>query len=244
MIKVLVNGARGKMGQATVKAVWEVDGLELVGETDVDDNLALTIIETNPDVVVDFTHPNNVKDNAITIINASSCPVIGTTGLSDPDMAELDMLARKKNTGVLVCPNFAIGAILMMKYAQEAAKHLDTCEIIEYHHENKVDAPSGTAIKSAQLIYEANKDINNVEMNEKELVKGARGGKQHQIPVHSVRLQGFVASQEIIFGGLGQTLKIRHDTISRESFMPGVIMAIKKVQDFKGLVYGLDNILF
>jgi 4-hydroxy-tetrahydrodipicolinate reductase len=245
MIKILVNGARGKVGVEIVKAVQKETDLKLVGEADVDDKLKDKIWFEKPDVVVDFTHPNVVKENVKTILEAGCHAVVGTTGLREEDLAELGMLAKEKNKGLIVCPNFAIGAVLMMKYAAEIGKYMPTVEIIELHHDKKVDSPSGTAIKTAEMIQSNNKYINHTLNNreEKELYEGARGAKVKGIPIHSVRLPGYVAHQEVIFGGLGQTLTLRHDTISRESFMPGVIIAVRKVVGIKGLVYGLENLL-
>ena len=158
-------------------------------------------------------------------------------------LEQLDEISKSNNVGVAICPNFAIGAILMMQLASKAAKYLPRAEIIEYHHDKKADAPSGTAIKTAQMIQKDNPNINNVTLNETELIKGSRGGTYEQIPIHSIRLPGYIASQEVILGGLGQTLKLRHDTISRESFMPGVVLAIKEVTKTTGLTYGLENFL-
>ncbi|OGC05958.1 4-hydroxy-tetrahydrodipicolinate reductase [candidate division WOR-1 bacterium RIFCSPLOWO2_02_FULL_46_20] len=217
-IRVLVNGAKGKMGTETIKAVRQESDLELVGQTDIGDNLAQKIKETKAEVVVDFTQPSSALANVKAILSGKAHAVIGTTGLTDKDLSKIEDLCVKNNVNCLVAPNFAIGAILMMKFSAEAIKHLPNAEIIELHHEQKKDAPSGTAIKTAQLM-----------------------GKE--VPIHSVRLPGLVAHQEVIFGGLGQTLTIRHDTINRESFMPGVVMAIRKVKKIKGLIYGLEKIL-
>lgn len=217
-IRVIVNGAKGKMGQETVKAIQKESDLELVGQTDLEDDLLRTILETKAEVVVDFTSPNAVMDNIRTILGSGVHGVIGTTGVTEEDLKEIKELCTKNKVNCLVAPNFAIGAVLMMQFAKEAVKHLPNAEIIELHHETKIDKPSGTAIKTAQLM-----------------------GKD--VPIHSVRLPGLVAHQEVIFGGLGQTLTIRHDSISRESFMPGVILAIRKIKNLSGLVYGLEQIL-
>lgn len=243
MIKVLVNGAAGKMGSETVNAVKRDSSLQLVAQTDQNDNLADAIRQTRPDVAVDFTHPDSVKQNVLTMLQLGVSPVVGTTGLTTADLEQLRALASAGKIGTLICPNFAIGAVLMMKFAAQAVKHMTKAEIIEFHHDKKADAPSGTAIKTAEMMAAANPMVNNEELKEKESIKGARGGKLHRIPIHSVRLEGYVAHQEVILGGLGQTLTIRHDTISRESFMPGVILAIKKVRQLNELVYGLENVL-
>jgi 4-hydroxy-tetrahydrodipicolinate reductase len=243
MMKVVVNGALGKMGQETVNAVHGEPDLELVASIDRDDDLAATIKTTRPDVVVDFTHPSCVKQNVITILSGGANAIIGTTGLSEADLMEIDAAAKANGLGALVIPNFAIGAVLLMTFAAEAAKYMPKVEIIEYHQDKKADAPSGTAIKTAEMIYSVNQHINSAKLDETELIPGARGGRKHNIPIHSVRLPGYVASQEVILGGVGQTLVIRHDTISRDSFMPGVILCIRKISQISGLVYGLENVL-
>lgn len=225
-IKVLVNGAKGKMGSETVKAVLSTRDLELVAQTDLGDDLACAIQDTKAEVVVDFTRPAAALKNVKTILQNKAHAVIGTTGLTQSNLNEIKKLCSKNKVNCLVAPNFAIGAILMMKFAKEAIHYMPQVEIIELHHDKKLDAPSGTAKKTAEMIE-----------NER------KGVKTKKIPIHSVRLQGLVAHQEVIFGGLGQTLKIRHDSISRESFMPGVVMAIRKVKKIKGLVYGLENLL-
>jgi len=243
MIKVLVSGGTGKMGQETLKAVEREPDLNLVGFTSSKDNLAQAIQEKTPHVVVDFTHPSCAKANVETILRAGCHAVVGTTGLSAADLETLETLAKEKNLGLIICPNFAIGAILMMRFAQEASKFMPRVEIIEYHHDKKADAPSGTALKTAEMIHQVNANINHYPLDEKELITGARGGAKYRIPIHSVRLPGYVAHQEVIFGGVGQTLTLKHDTINRESFMPGVVMTIRKAVSTKGLIYGLENIL-
>jgi len=245
MIKVLVNGSRGKMGQTVINAVEMEDDLKLVGQSDIDDKIEDAIWFTHPEVVVDFTHPSHVKSNILRILNSACHAVVGTTGLTSDDLNEIDILAREKGKGVIVCPNFAIGAVLMMKAAAEISKYMPAVEIIEFHHDKKADAPSGTSIKTAEMILKSNPYINNASnrVQEIELIPGARGGVKDRIHIHSVRLPGYVAHEEVIFGGLGQTLTIRHDSISRESFMPGVIMSIRKVVDTIGLIYGLEHIL-
>lgn len=242
-IKVIVNGAKGKMGLATVAAISADKGLSLVGKTDVGDDLVKAIKSLKADVVVDFTHPSVAVKNVETIINAGASPVVGTTGFKSEDIKKLQKLAKSKKIGGLIAPNFGIGAVLMMKYAADAAKHLPNVEIVEYHHDNKADAPSGTAIKTAEQILEANPKLKGPNVKSKEELKGALGSEMDNIRIHAVRLPGFVASQEVILGGVGQTLKIRHDTINRESFMPGVVLACKRVGELSELVYGLEKIL-
>ena len=225
MMKVVVNGALGKMGQETVNAVHGEPDLEMVASIDRGNDLADTIKTTHPDVVVDFTHPSCVKQNVLTILSHGANAIIGTTGLSEADLMEIDAVAKANGLGALVIPNFAIGAVLLMTFAAEAAKYMPKVEIIEYHHDKKADAPSGTAIKTAEMIYSVNQHINSAKLDETELIPG------------------YVASQEVILGGVGQTLVIRHDTISRDSFMPGVILCIRKISQISGLVYGLENVL-
>ncbi|MFA6170249.1 MAG: 4-hydroxy-tetrahydrodipicolinate reductase [Candidatus Margulisiibacteriota bacterium] len=217
-IKVIVNGAKGKMGQETVKAVQNEADFDLVAQTDVGDDLAKVIKQSGAEVVVDFTHPAAVMENIRQILKSGAHAVIGTTGLTDENQKEVKGLCDVHKVNCLIAPNFAIGAVLMMMFAKEAIKYMPKAEIIEFHHEQKVDKPSGTAIKTGHIM-----------------------GKD--VPIHSVRLPGLVAHQEVIFGGLGQTLTIRHDSISRDSFMPGVVMAVRKIKGLKGLVYGLENLL-
>jgi len=217
-IKVIVNGAKGKVGIEVVKAVQKENDLELVAQTDLGDSLAGEINGKKAEVVVDFTHPKEVMANIRTILSSGAHGVIGTTGITEENMKEISELCQKNKVNCLVAPNFAIGAVLMMRFAKEAVKYMPSAEIIEYHNESKADKPSGTALKTAHLM-----------------------GKE--VPIHSVRLPGLVAHQEVIFGGLGQTLTIRHDSLSRESFMPGVIMAVRRIKELKGLVYGLEHLL-
>ncbi len=262
MVKILVNGACGRMGQAVVRAVLADEELTLVAAVDIHGaedagiiagqsacgvpvmtNLANAIDETRPEVMVDFTRPDAVLQNAITAIESGVSPVIGTTGLSDDAKKQLSTLAEKKKTPCFIAPNFAIGAVLMMMMAKQAAKYMPNVEIIELHHDNKLDAPSGTAIQTAELIREVRGDMRQGHPDEKETIPGARGAVIGGLHIHSVRLPGYVAHQEIIFGGLGQTLSIRHDSMDRESFMPGVMLACKKVRDLSGLVVGLEKLL-
>jgi len=219
MIKVIVNGAKGKMGQATVAAVSACSDLKLVAQTDVGDDLAGSIKSTKAEIVVDFTQPDAALKNVKTIITSGAHAVIGTTGLKENDLKEIEKLCEKNKVNCLIAPNFAIGAVLMMLFAREAAKYLHKAEIIELHHDKKLDKPSGTALKTAQLMKESL-------------------GPGVEVPIHSVRLPGLVAHQEVIFGGLGQTLSIRHDSISRESFMPGVIWLSARYRGSKGWFTG------
>lgn len=255
MIKVSVIGGLGKMGQETIKAVSKEKDMEIFGivdafkvgeEVQIGDNIfkiseKIEDLANSTDVFIDFTNPKTVKQNADKVISLGKDIIVGATGLSESDMEDLKEKAEKNNTAIMIIPNFAIGAVLMMEVSKKIAKYMNEVEIIEYHHPNKLDAPSGTAIKTAQLIKEA-KEAREIEKGE-ELIKGARGAKIDDINIHSVRLNGYIASQEVIFGGLGQTLSVRHDSINRESFMPGVIMCVRKIKEIRGLIYGLEKLL-
>ena len=230
------------MGKESVKAVSEDPDLDLVAQTDLGDNLPGEISQTKAQVVVDFTTATAAMKNADCIIESGARPVIGTSGLLPEQVAELQKLCNKQNLGGIIVPNFAIGAVLMMKYSQDAAKYFPHVEVIEMHHDRKVDAPSGTAIKTANLLAES-RGLVPQTVNEKEILSGARGANAENIRIHSVRLPGLVAHQEVIFGGQSQTLTIRHDSIHRDSFMPGVCLACKKVMDLNELVYGLEHLL-
>jgi len=257
-MKVIVSGANGRMGKTVVQMVQDDQELELVGGVDpvyflsdqqeelsfsMYKTLEEAVIEQKPDVLVDFTTPQVVKQNAEIAIRMGVRPVIGTTGLTQEEIIQLDKLAKEYQTGGIIAPNFAIGAVLMMQFAKMASKYMPHVEIIEMHHDQKLDAPSGTAVKTAELIAQERENIQQGHENEKELIKGSRGGEYHGFRIHSVRLPGLVAHQEVIFGDQGQTLTIRHDSISRDSFMPGVNLAIKKVQQLQGIVYGLEHLL-
>lgn len=244
MINVFVNGAKGQMGQNSIKAVNADPELSLVGEADKGDDLGALIKKTKADVVIDFTNPTVRMQNVKAIVGSGAHAVIGTTGFTDADLKEISALCEQTKKNVLIAPNFAIGAVLMMQFAAQAAKYMPHVEIIEYHHDAKADAPSGTAIKTAQLINEAVGQTNPPKVVSEEMLKErSQGALVGNVRLHAVRLPGFVASQEVIFGGQGQTLKLRHDTINRESFMPGVVMACKKIGQQKGLIYGLEKIL-
>jgi 4-hydroxy-tetrahydrodipicolinate reductase len=251
------------MGQAVVKAVWQDEGLVLAGAVDVAANnedvgeaaglgkigvqvqkdLLAAIKQTKPDVLVDFTVPKSVMGNIKTALENGVSPVVGTTGLSAADLEVVKKLCQEKQKSALIAPNFAIGAILMLKLSQEVAKYMPQVEIIELHHDQKLDAPSGTAARTAELIRAVRGDLRQGHPDEFEKIPGARGGDVGGIKIHSIRLPGYVAHQEVIFGGLGQTLSIRHDSISRESFMPGVVLACKKILQAEGLIYGLENMM-
>jgi len=230
------------MGQESVNAVSEDPELDLVAQTDLGDNLSYTIKQAQAQVVVDFTTSSVVMENSTAIIESGARPVIGTSGLLPEQVTKLQELCKKHNNGGVIAPNFAIGAVLMMKYAQDAAKYFPNVEVIELHHNRKSDAPSGTAIKTANLLAESRKSVPE-RFDEDEILTGARGAEAQEIRIHSVRLPGLVAHQEVIFGGQSQTLKIKHDSVHRDSFMPGVCLACKKVMQLKELVYGLEHLL-
>lgn len=241
-MKVIVSGASGKMGQASCTAVDSAPDMTLVGKASRHDNLGDMIQSTRADVVVDMTHPSSVKQNVIGILENGAHAVVGTTGLTQDDLAELDALAKSKGKACIVCPNFAIGAVLMMQFAAQAARVLHDIEIIEYHHNKKADAPSGTALKTAELI-QKHAEVNTTPLVEDETVAGARGGRHANIPIHSVRLPGVIANQDVILGGDGETLTLSHRSLSRECFMPGVLLCIRKAPEMSGVVYGLENLL-
>lgn len=260
-IRVIVSGALGKMGIETGRAVNNDEELELAGLVDikakgaremvmvgelplpVDNDLDHVLATVQPDIMIDFTNPQAVYNNAKTALQHGVGCVIGTTGLNEVELKQLEKIALEKGTGVAVIPNFAIGAVLMMKLAQEAAQYFPDVEIIEMHHDQKIDAPSGTAIKTAEMISARRTGHSSRNSREYEKIAGVRGGECNGVRIHSVRLPGFVAHQEVIFGGVGQSLRIRHDSYDRVGFMPGVVMTVKKMMGRKGLVYGLENLL-
>lgn len=241
---VLVNGAFGKMGQLVCKAIEAHPNLTLVGQTGRDYNLRQAIADSGAQVVVDFTHPNAVYDNTQMIIETGARPVIGTTGLKMPQIQHLQKLAQEKKIGGIIAPNFSVGAVLLMKYSKEIAKYMPNIEIIELHHPDKIDSPSGTALRTAELVSEGRKPyaaINPVKTIE--TVAGARGANYQGIPIHAIRLPGLLAHIQIIFGNKGETLTLKHDSIDRECFMPGICLACEKVLGLDKLVYGLEAIL-
>jgi 4-hydroxy-tetrahydrodipicolinate reductase len=219
--------------------------MEVVAKIEVGDNLATSLTESKAQVMVDFTIPETAYSNIVTALDCGVIPVVGTTGLTSAQLTELDTRSRELGIPVLVIPNFAIGAVLMMQMSAIAAKYLPDAEVIEYHHEKKVDAPSGTAMKTAQMIHESRTTAPSpLPAGAFEAVQGARGGMAFDsVPVHAVRLPGYVASQEVIFGAPGQRLSIRHDSIDRTSFMPGVVLAVRKSIGRTGLTYGLEHLL-
>jgi 4-hydroxy-tetrahydrodipicolinate reductase len=245
MINVAVLGARGRMGSEVVKAVEATDGLALVAALDLGDSLE-QLKGSAAHVVVDFTTPDSVMSNLDFLINNGINVVVGTTGFDDAKLATVKgWLSQNPSVGVLIAPNFAIGAVLMMEFAEKAARYFESAEIIELHHPAKVDAPSGTAARTAELMGAARKDAGLDAMPDATTTSlpGARGASVNGIPVHSVRARGLVAHQEVLFGGLGETLTIRHDSIDRAGFMPGVILGVRKIVNTPGLTHGLDKFM-
>ena len=245
MIRVAVLGAQGRMGSESVRAIAAADGLEVVAQIDAGDSLDL-ITESGAEVVLDFTQPHVALDHVTWCIEHGVHVVVGTSGFDDERVATVRaLLGESPTSGVLVVPNFSIGAILMMRFAAEAARFFESVEVIEMHHPDKVDAPSGTAVRTAELIAEARvaagtplpPDATTTDPDR------ARGAKVDGIPVHSVRARGFVASQEVLYGGAGETLSLRHDSHDRVSFMPGVVAAVRAVADRPGVTVGLDAVL-
>ena len=245
MINVAVLGARGRMGSEVVKAVEAAEGLALVAALDMGDSLD-QLKGSAAHVVVDFTTPDSVMGNLEFLINNGINVVVGTTGFDEGKLATVKgWLSANPSVGVLIAPNFAIGAVLMMEFAAKAAKYFESAEIIELHHPAKVDAPSGTAARTAELMSAARKEAGLGAMPDAttSALDGARGAVVGDIPVHSVRARGLVAHQEVLFGGLGETLTIRHDSIDRAGFMPGVILGVRKVISHPGLTHGLDKFM-
>jgi 4-hydroxy-tetrahydrodipicolinate reductase len=272
-IPVIINGAAGKMGREVIKAVAQASDLTLMGAIDttpehqgkdagelagLSEPLEVPITnqlepmlgyvagerQMQPGVLVDFTHPDAVYNNIRSAIAYGIRPVVGTTGLSPAQLEELADFAEKASTGCLIIPNFSIGMVLLQEAAVRASQYFDHVEIIELHHNQKADAPSGTAIQTAQLLGELGKTFNTAIVEETEKIAGARGSLADEgIRIHSIRLPGLIAHQEVIFGAAGQIYTLRHDTSDRACYMPGVLLAIRKVNQLKSLVYGLEKIL-
>lgn len=263
MIKIVVAGFKGKMGNTATHMVLNTEGFELTGVLDPhaeESNLnelgeyssadipvftdKEELVNTvQADVWIDFTIPDVAYENTQFALKKGIRPVVGTTGLSDEQVDELKSIAKEKQIGGLIAPNFAIGAVLMMQFSQQVAKYFPDVEIIEMHHDNKLDAPSGTAKTTADMIYETRGEHQQGHPNEKETIEGARGADLHGIKIHSVRLPGLVAHQQVQFGNVGEGLTIRHDSYDRSSFMTGVALGCRKVMELKELVHGLDKLL-
>ncbi|MBE1554131.1 4-hydroxy-tetrahydrodipicolinate reductase [Sporosarcina limicola] len=263
-IKVAIAGARGRMGSAAVESILAAINIEVVAVldykyegkylhgTEVNDKLGGVPIYTSlanlaavekPDVLLDLTDPDAVFKNAQDALALGIRPVVGTSGLSKEDIDRLSDLATKGQIGGIIAPNFSIGAVLMMKFSAMAARYLGDIEILEMHHDRKVDAPSGTAVKTVEMIREVRKQHKQGHPEEKEHQQGARGADVEGMKIHSIRLPGLLAHQEVLLGGTGELLSIRHDSFDRSCFMPGILMAIRTVMERKELVYGLENIL-
>ncbi len=264
MIKIAVAGALGKMGKEVVKAVLEAKDTELTAAIDIngqgtDIGLIVTGREcgikiqtdiqtaldtSKPDIIIDFTQPKDIFEHVKLYIKNKTKSVIGTTGLNEENIKELKELSKEYNTGCLIAPNFSTGAVLLMMFAKQASKYFKNAEIIELHHNQKKDAPSGTAIKTAELMAEENSDFTYNNCPETELLKGARGAESKgNIHIHSVRMPGYIASEEVIFGANGQILKLAHHTMDRSCYMAGVLLAVRYLFDNNEFIYGLDNIM-
>ncbi|MGI6096714.1 MAG: 4-hydroxy-tetrahydrodipicolinate reductase [Dethiobacteria bacterium] len=264
-IKVAVSGACGNMGQEVCRTILDEEGMQLVAAIDlknsgedigeilggekigvhITSDLAVALQENTVDVLVDFTSPLSVFANIKTALKNRVRLVVGTTGLTEVELEQASEWVKEYETAAIIAPNFTLGAVLMTEFAAKAARFFPDVEIIELHHDQKIDAPSGTALKTAERISE-NHSCSKAgsKVQEVEKLTGARGGRKNGIRIHSVRLPGLVAHQEVIFGGIGQTLTIRHDSLSRKSFMPGVILAIRRVVELDNtLVYGLEKLL-
>ncbi|MGM0124489.1 dihydrodipicolinate reductase [Enterococcus sp. AZ194] len=262
MIKIVVAGFNGRMGSTATKMVLANETFELVGVLDpleqkknlsefpeyaqVDVPIFTdkeTLLSSQPDVWIDFTMPEFALEHTQFALENRICPVVGTTGFSEADISFLTNLSKEKKTGGLIAPNFAIGAVLMMEFSKKAAKFFPDVEIIELHHDNKLDAPSGTAIKTAEMISQVREPKKQGHLDEVETLQGARGADYDGMRIHSVRLPGLIAHQQVQFGGIGEGLTIRHDSYDRSSFMGGVALGCKEVMERNELVYGLENLL-
>lgn len=262
-VKVVVAGALGRMGREAVHLVQRTENYELVAVIDIkNEGKLLSDIEgfqnihtpiytdiekcfrdVKPDVLIDFTTPEVGMYHAKTALEYHVRPVVGTTGFTEENLMELKKICQEKEIGCIIAPNFAIGAVLMMKFSQMAARYFNDVEIIELHHDKKLDAPSGTAVKTAQMISEVREEKKQGHPDEKETIQGARGADYEGMRIHSVRLPGLIAHQQVIFGADGQTLTIRHDSYNRASFMSGVKLAVDTVMKIDTFVYGLENII-
>lgn len=245
MIKVGVLGARGRMGATVCEAVSKAPDLELVSALDMGDSLT-ELVTAGAQVVVDFTHPDSVMANLNFLIQNNMHGVVGTTGFTAERLTDLETLMHDSSSNILIAPNFGLAAVLMMKFAEEAAPYFESAEIVELHHPRKADAPSGTARRTAEMMGRARLAANCEPMPDatSDELAGARGAVVDGIPVHSVRMLGMVAHQEVILGGPGETLTIRHDSYDRFSFMPGVLLGIRKIDSTRGLTLGLEHLLF
>ncbi|WP_102274772.1 4-hydroxy-tetrahydrodipicolinate reductase [Cytobacillus massiliigabonensis] len=262
-IRIVIAGPRGRMGREAVKLVQQTDYFHLTAVVDYkNDGGLLSDFEGFPgldipvyskieecfqkakaDVLIDLTTPEFGMKHTITALSYGVRPVVGTTGFTKGNLDELEDICKEKGLGCIIAPNFAIGAVLMMKFSQMASKYFNDVEIIELHHDEKLDAPSGTAVKTAEMISELREAKQQGHPNEKETIAGARGADYEGIRIHSVRLPGLIAHQQVMFGETGQTLTIRHDSYNRASFMSGVKLAVETVMKIDTLIYGLENII-
>lgn len=241
-IPVIVNGAKGKMGILACEAIQNHPEFKLVGSLGRQDDLRQSITTTNAEIVIDLTRADCVFSNSLTIIASGAHPVIGTSGLMDEQIQTLTEHCTAKKLGGIIAPNFSLSAVLMMRFAAEAARILPEVEIIEAHHQQKLDAPSGTALKTAEMIAKARTTKKN-DLPLHELVPGARGGTHQGVTIHSLRLPGVLAYQQVLFGSPGETLTITHNSIDRACFMPGIILACQRVRNLNTLYYGLESLL-
>jgi len=245
MTRVAVLGANGRMGSTSVQAIDAADDLEVVAQVDLDDDLSI-VADAGAEVALDFTQPDVALDHVRWCIEYGIHAVVGTSGFDDARIAEVrDLLGEQPGVGVLIVPNFSVGAVLMMRFAETAAPYFESVEVVEMHHPDKVDAPSGTATRTAEAVAAARRDAGSAPLPDATTTDpdGARGALVDGVPVHSIRARGFVASQEVVLGGQGETLSIRHDSHDRVSFMPGVLAALRVVADRPGLTVGLDEVL-
>ncbi|NWF28819.1 4-hydroxy-tetrahydrodipicolinate reductase [Streptomyces sp. PKU-EA00015] len=244
-LRVAVLGARGRIGSEAVRAVEAADDMELVAALGRGDTLE-TLVESGAQVVVELTTPDSVMGNLDFCVRHGMHAVVGTTGWTDDRLAQLNTwLAASPETGVLIAPNFSIGAVLTMKFAEQAARFFESVEVVELHHPNKADAPSGTATRTAQLIAAARAEAGCAPQPDATVtaLDGARGADVDGVPVHAVRLRGLLAHQEVLLGGEGETLTIRHDSLHHSSFMPGILLGVRRVVSAPGLTFGLENFL-
>lgn len=261
--KIVIAGPRGRMGSEAVKLVERTDNYELVAVVDhkyggkrlnelegisslpvmIYDDMATCLTEVKADVLIDLTTPEVGMHHTKTALEFGVRPVVGTTGFTKQNLQDLEELCHQKERGCVIAPNFALGAVLMMKFSQLAGRYFQDVEIIELHHDQKLDAPSGTAVKTAEMIAGVREEKTQGHPNEKETIQGARGADYHGMHIHSVRLPGLIAHQQVMFGSDGQTLTIRHDSYNRASFMSGVKLAVDTVMNLDTLVYGLENII-
>lgn len=243
--RVAVVGAHGKVGQQICEALIGADGIDLVAQIDQDDTMS-DLLRSKTEIIVDFTRPDVVMDNLSYCISHGLHCVVGTTGFTEERLAVVrEMLVNAPKVGVLIAPNFAIGAVLLMRFAAMAAPYFQTTEIIELHHNHKADAPSGTAVRTASLIADARRaaDLGDMPDATSSALDGARGAEVDGVRVHAIRMAGMVAHQEVIFGTEGETLTMRHDSMSRTSFVPGVLLAVRQIAQRPGLTVGIESLM-